>query len=131
MPAVDLVELIRKLPPDSALCRAESDNWGPVDENAARMLDIEAFRVELEWADRHADPEDRELQRERALAKRDGIKPPPHPIIPPVAARPPRVAMQRWQEYHAEVEKYQLDSGPQFVTLDEFDEALEVVEERI
>ncbi|MFD8496343.1 hypothetical protein [Amycolatopsis sp. NPDC059657] len=114
MPAADVVALIRKLPADSALAQAENDGppWGIVEENAARMLDIAAWQAELEWVDRITDPEDRAVKRERALAKRAGIKPPNHPIVPPVAYRPPKIAELRWNEYNAAVELYNAQNEP-------------------
>lgn len=102
LPAVDLVSLIRKLPADSALAREEAGVWADWDahkENTARLLEIEAYKLELAWIDRTTDPDDKDVRRERLEAERAGIKPPPHPAVPPIAMRPAELREQRLQEY--------------------------------
>lgn len=109
MPAVDLLALIRKLPPGSALAREESGelaDWDPHKENTARLLEIESYKLEMAWIDRTTDPDDPAVKRERAQAKRNGIHPPPHPLVPPVALRPAELAQSRLDDYLAEVQKY-------------------------
>lgn len=102
LPARDLMSLIRKLPEDSALMREESGPWAGWDahkENTARLLEVMSHFLDLEWVDRITDPDDPEVKRERAMAKRAGIRPPEKPIIPPVAMRPPELAEERAREY--------------------------------
>lgn len=102
MPACDLVALVKKLPSDSALVREESGAWADWDahkENTARLLEVMAYQLELDWIDRTTDPDDPEVKRERAIAKRDGIKPSEHPIVPPVAMRPHDLAEERAEQY--------------------------------
>lgn len=114
MPAVDLVALIRGL-----------DAWGEHEENTARLLDIRAFELGLAWSDRTVDPNDRDVVRARLEAKRAGLKPPPRPLVPPVALRPPGAAEQRLREYIAEAGQFQpQQAGEHQVSSDEFDEAL-------
>lgn len=102
LPACDLVALVRKLPSGSALVREESGpwaNWDAHKENTAQLLEVMAYFLELEWVDRITDPDDPEVKRERAVAKREGVKPSPKPIIPPVAMRPHELAEERARDY--------------------------------
>jgi hypothetical protein len=102
MPAVDLVALIRKLPLEAATVKEELGpwaNWDAHKENTAQALEVMSYFLDLEWVDRITDPEDPEVKRARAAAKRAGIKPPEKPIIPPVAMRPPELAEERVREY--------------------------------
>jgi hypothetical protein len=131
MPAVDLAARVHRLAkiPSSALADLLTDGtaeWGPHEENTARLLEAQDYALQLVWVDRTTDPEDRELKRERAAALREGIKPPKRPMIPPTAYRPKPLAAQRLQEYLDLVEAYQLPDGPQFLSLDEFDAALDI-----
>lgn len=73
--------------------------WGPHEENTAQLLDIRAYELDLAWADRTINPDDQDVRRERLEAKRNGIKPPEHPIVPPVAHRPAELAEERLQQY--------------------------------
>lgn len=110
----------------SSLARNLGTNWGPHEENTARLLEIENYKLELAWIDRTADPDDPQVKRDRAEAKRNGIKPPPHPLVPPVALRPEGLAQNRLDAYLAEVEKY--SSTPkrerQLVSSAEFDKLM-------
>lgn len=115
LPAVDLVALISKLPEDSALAREEAGPWGSWDahkENTARLLEIESYKLQLAWADRIADPDDQDAKRARAQAKRAGIKPPPHPMVPPVAMRPHELSELRIQEYMDQVATFEVQASP-------------------
>ena len=112
--------------PGSALHRTVAGGWGPHEENTARLYEALSYWLELAWVDRTTDPEDPQVKRERAEAKRAGIKPPPHPLIPPVALRPSEIADQRFQAYLDEVGQYQTKSqeqqgGKRQVSSDEFD----------
>lgn len=111
MPAVDIVDLVNGL-----------QHWGPHEENTALLLEAQHYALELAWADRTIDPNDPEAIKARRDAERAGVKPPPHPMIPPVAHRPPELAEQRLQQY---VEQITAHRTPQrekvMVSLDEFD----------
>lgn len=112
--------------PGSALHRAVTGGWGWHEENTARLYEALSYWLDLTWADRTTDPDDPEVKRERARAKREGITPPPHPLIPPVALRPPEVADERLQSYLDEIEQYQVRAhgGKRQVSSTEFDRLL-------
>lgn len=115
MPAVDLLSLIKKLPSESALAREESGPWGRWDahkENTARLLEVMSYRLDLEWTDRTTDPNDPDLKRERAAAKRAGLKPPDRPIVPPVAMRPRELAEEHAQQYADAIAAHQVKASP-------------------
>lgn len=114
MPAVELVCLIDGLEP-----------WGPHEENTALLLEAERYKLDLAWADRTVDPNDREVIRARREAERAGIKPPRHPMIPPIANRPPEIADLRLQQYLDQITAHQ-EGGREkvLVSLDEFDASL-------
>lgn len=112
--------------PGSALNRAAAGGWGWHEENTARLYEALNYWLELAWIDRTTDPDDPEVKRDRIEAKRAGIKPPPHPLIPPVALRPSEVADERFQAYLEEVGHYQTkrqeqQGGKRQVSSDEFD----------
>jgi hypothetical protein len=94
MPASRLVALILGL----------DDHWGPHEENTARLLEAQSYALEFAYADRTIDPEDPAVKAERARNKKR--KPPPHPIVPPVAFRPKRYADERMAEYVEQIGKY-------------------------
>lgn len=129
----DLLSFIRKLPRDSALAREEAGEWGDWDahkENTARLLEIESYKLELAWIDRITDPDDREVRRERLEAERAGIKPPPHPMVPPIAMRPAGIGEERLQEYLDAVSAFgPPPREPRLVDMDEFDRVMGLVTE--
>jgi hypothetical protein len=104
-----------------ALYRGLRDHWGPHEENTARLLEVRSYALDLTWADRTIDPNDPEVIRERRAARHR--KPPPHPIIPPIALRPPWAADERMRDYTAALEAHQPSTAPRTVTLDEWDRA--------
>jgi hypothetical protein len=128
-PGIDIATMVQRLVHirGSALRRLLLDDdaeWGPDEENRARQLEVEAYRLELDWVEHTTDPNDPATIRERNEAKRRGDRPPRRPIIPPVALRPAAVADRRWQAYLDEL--LQLDPKPtkELVTLDEFDRVI-------
>ncbi|WP_410633378.1 hypothetical protein [Amycolatopsis sp. cmx-4-83] len=138
MPAVDLVAYVHRLTRirDAALYDLLSDgltHWGPHEENTALLLEAQAYKLELAWSDRITDPDDPKLKRERAQAKKAGIKPPPHPLIPPVAHRPDSLAEQRLREYIDAVECYRAGPAPEVKHLSsrEFDRAMGLTAEHV
>ena len=86
---------------------------------------MQSWLGDLEWARETTDPNDPQISRQRLEEKRRGIKPPPHPLIPPVAHRPPGIAQDRLNQYLAQLTER---TGPQrvrsSVSRHEFDEAL-------
>ncbi|HEY3483326.1 MAG TPA: hypothetical protein VGL02_31005 [Streptomyces sp.] len=124
---------VRRLPAieESALAALLGVNWSPHMENTARLYEVLAYRLDLEWADRTADPDDREVKRRRAEDKRRGVKPPPRPLIPPVALRPVDLAQQRLDAYLAEVAKYAAPARERvFVSSRQFDDLLDLETEQ-
>jgi hypothetical protein len=94
MPASRLVSLILGL----------DNQWGPHEENTARLLEAQSYSLDFTWADRTIDPDSDEAKAARAEAKRR--KPPPHPIVPPVAFRPKKFADERMAEYVEQIGPY-------------------------
>lgn len=74
-------------------------------ENLAMLVDRDDYWLNSEYASWTSDPDDPEAKRERARRKRDGIKPPPLPILPPVAMRPPELAAKRAEQYRGAMPK--------------------------
>lgn len=105
-------------------------DWDAHKENTARLLEIEAYKLELAWIDRTTDPDDKEVRRARLEAERSGIKPPPHPMIPPVAMRPVELREQRLQEYLDIVAAHNSGRDAQLVGTDEFEDRLGLVVEK-
>lgn len=129
MPAADFVVLVQQLvsTPGSALRRhllGDGAAWGPHEENTARLLDLTEHEVQTAWTDRITDPEDPEVMRERAEAKRKNHKPPPTPLILPVALRPEKIAEQRFMEYVEAAAKLVPQRVKESVSSSEFDAAL-------
>jgi hypothetical protein len=138
MPAVDFVAYVHRLTRirDAALYDLLSDglsHWGPHEENTALLYEHQAYALELLWSDRTADPDDPAVKRERAQAKRAGIKPPPHPLIPPVAHRPDSLAEQRLREYLDQVQQYRAGPPPEvkYLTSNDFDRELGLTAEHV
>lgn len=66
--------------------------WSHSDENLAMLIDRLDYWLTSEYSSWVTDPNDPEVKRARAERKRSGVKPPPVPLIPPVAHRPPQQA---------------------------------------
>jgi hypothetical protein len=138
MAAVDLVAHVHRLTRirDSALYDLLTDglaHWGPHEENTALLLEAQVYALELVWADRITDPDDPAVKRDRLKAKRAGIKPPPHPLIPPIAHRPDSLAERRLHEYLEAIERYQAGPPPEvkYLTSNEFDRELGLTAEHV
>jgi hypothetical protein len=114
MPAVDLVDLVNGL-----------SHWGPHEENTALLYEAERYKLELDWADRTVDPESPDVKAARREAELAGIKPPAHPLIPPIAQRPREIADLRIQQYLDDVAA--ANTAPRekvMVSLDEWEHAI-------
>lgn len=101
MPGRDLVNLVQQL----------HQEWGPHEENTALLLETLTAQLDWGWADRTIDPEDPKVKAEQE--KRKKIKPPPHPILRPVACRPVKQDQERWEAYATEIAKYVPPEKPQ------------------
>ncbi|WP_418346166.1 hypothetical protein [Rhodococcus pyridinivorans] len=67
------------------------------------LVDRENYWLNSEYASWVTDPNDREVKEERLRRQRLGIKPPPMPLLPPVALRPPDLAQLRLSQYDTAV----------------------------
>lgn len=66
--------------------------WTHTDENLAMLIDRLDYWLLSEYGQWTYDPDDPENKLARAERKKSGMKPPPVPILTPVAQRPPRQA---------------------------------------
>lgn len=98
--------------------------WGADEENRARLLEVESYRLDLQWTDRVTDPNDKAVKRAMLEAERDGVKPPARPIIPPAALRPNDLAEERMQDYIDQLVATAPKPAKELVTLDEFDRVI-------
>lgn len=76
----------------------DDEAWTHSDENLAALIDRLDFWLTQSWAQWTTDPDDPEVRKRRLEQKRDGVKPPPIPIIPPIARRPEAItaAIEQW-----------------------------------
>lgn len=122
-PAIDLVSRVRKLPPESQLAREEAGDladWSKLAENVARLVDLVEFWLSSEYAKWTADED------EIKASRRNRRKPPPHPLIAPVAQRPPSVHHRLTEQYEAMASEFRVEPPVQrMVTDEEFDELLD------
>jgi hypothetical protein len=134
MPLASLDRLLRQLPADSRTVRTEmgSDlhDWAHglayLNINMAHLVDLMQMWLDHEYAGWVADPD--ELEKERRRRKRAGIKPPPVPLIEPVAARPAEVHQQLAEVHQQQLVMFGQTQGPliEQVTSEEFDRLLEL-----
>lgn len=138
---MELAELLEELPPDSATGRAELGDmagWSMLASNVAELVDLMTHWLYAKHAEWTTDPEDPETKRRNEARKRAGYKPPPIPIIAPVAIRPPSLAaayQRRYEELAAQfrdpmvdvlTEGVEVRPGVRRVTSDMFTKALGV-----
>ena len=93
----DVVAAIRGLPLGSATARAELGDridWNHLAANVATLVDLMSYTVHAEYVQWTTDPDDPQVKADRERRKKQGIKPPPVPIVPPVAFRPESVATE-------------------------------------
>jgi hypothetical protein len=74
-------------------------------ENLAMLVDRDDYWLNSEYSQWVTNPDDPEVKAERARRLKEGIKPPPTPLLRPVAHRPTELAAKLWEKYGAEVEK--------------------------
>jgi hypothetical protein len=103
--------------------------------NLAELVDLMHYWLHSEYAKWITDPEDPQVKAEADRRKRAGIKPPPMPLIMPVAHRPPSLAEQYRKQYEQLVSQYgdrpdapldphNLPKGKHWVSSELFDMAL-------
>lgn len=101
---------VKKLPSGSQLAREEMGDladWGYLAENVAQLVDVMSAWLNYEYANWTADPD--EVEAERKKRKRAGRKPPPFPLIQPIAARPPSRRDALIEEYLARSAEFETD----------------------
>lgn len=81
-------------------------DWTHLAANVAGLFDLMSFWLHSEYARWTTDPDDPDYRRAVRERRRAGIKPPPFPIPPPVAHRPPSVATEYRQAYDELTELY-------------------------
>jgi hypothetical protein len=128
VPAVDLAVLVRQIAntPGSALNRllvTDAEGWGPHEENTARLLEIQAYQLDLDWAARIHDPDDPDTKARMTEAKRNRQKPPAKPIVPPIAIRPPAAAEAALQHYLDQIKRFAGPPEEPTPTLDDWEAA--------
>lgn len=97
------------MPTDSATARAELGDrvdWGHLAANVAYLVDLVSYQVHSDYTVAVTDPEDPDVKSAMEVRKRLGIKPPPVPLVPPVAVRPATVAVEHEAAFQALVERF-------------------------
>lgn len=82
------------------------DSWTHTDENIARLVDRDDYYLRSMYSQWTTDPEDPEVKREIERRRRHGVKPPPEPLIPPIAERPLKQTVDMWEKYKEMTNKY-------------------------
>ncbi|RVW03008.1 hypothetical protein [Rhodococcus xishaensis] len=75
-------------------------------ENLAMLVDRDDYWLGSEYRQWTTDPDDPEVKAARARWKASGRKPPPHPLLAPVALRPPQTHAKLVEKYLADVAKH-------------------------
>ena len=106
LPARDVAALI-------ADANQREDQAARDSENLAMLVDRVSFEMTWGYVGDTTDPDDPEVKRDRALRAKYGIKPPPTPIVPPVAHRAPEITAEMVARYQAAQEPYRIpDTQP-------------------
>jgi hypothetical protein len=100
-------------------------DWNHLAANLADLVDLMSYWLGNEYAKWIHDPDDPETKRRDAERRRRKVKPPPMPLIPPIAHRPPSVAGQYQERYLQLLTEHAPDPGPTktVVSLDEWERA--------
>ncbi|MBF5002217.1 hypothetical protein IRT45_34435 [Nocardia sp. BSTN01] len=77
-------------------------------ENIARLVDRLDYLLNFDYVGGTTDPDDPEVKRDRERRKAAGIKPPPLPILAPIALRDPDVTAELAERARAEHQKYEV-----------------------
>lgn len=89
-------------------------------ENLAMLIDRIDYTLNSEYYDRITDPDDPKLKAERNRREALGIKPPPQPLIPPVALRPDSYHRARLAVYEALVDQYRVPDDTGQLTVEQY-----------
>jgi hypothetical protein len=112
----------------SQLAREEAGDmadWGHLAENVARLVDLMQTWLNYEYANWTADPD--EVEARRRKHKKAGIKPPPFPLVQPVASRPKSLQDHLVNEYVETAAQYQLpveETRQKLISSDDLDALL-------
>jgi len=109
VPAIALAQLVNQLPASSATGRAEMGDmadWSLIATNLADLVDLMSYWLRSEYSRWITDPDDPEVKKALEQRKKSGVKPPPIPLVEPVAARPPSLAKLYQQQYAQLLEHY-------------------------
>lgn len=82
------------------------DKWTMTDENIARLVDRDDYYLNAKYGQWTTDPDDPEVKAEQAKQKLNKQKPPPNPILTPVAMRPTEITNQIIETNIKIAEKY-------------------------
>lgn len=93
-------------------------DWSKLAENVARLVDLTEYWLRSEYAKWTADED------EIKAARRNRRKPPPFPLVPPVAERPPSIQERLDAQYEAISSEFNVDRSPRLVSDEEFDHLL-------
>lgn len=140
IPATVLSDLLEHLPPESASGRAELGDladWSLLATNVADLVDLMHYWLHSEYLKWVTDPDDPEVKRAQEERKRSGRKPPPFPLVPPVAARPQSLAAdyrKRYEDLAAEFAEppdpeamgVEVRPGVRRVSSDDFDRIFDI-----
>ncbi|MFC9786430.1 hypothetical protein [Rhodococcus sp. NPDC127528] len=72
-------------------------------ENLAMLVDRHDYWLNSEYSTWTTDPDDPEVKAERARRKRAGLKPPPRPLLIPVACRTPEAVTRLLEQHIADI----------------------------
>lgn len=85
-------------------------------ENLAMLVDRLNFGLNLDYVEAVTDPEDPQVKRDRLERKKRGIKPPPLPLLAPIAQRDPVITAElvaRYRDANKPYEVSEPEPGPQ------------------
>lgn len=98
--------------------------WTYTDENLALLVDRLDYWLTSEYGSWVTDPNDPEVKRKRQERKQAGVKPPPIPIITPVAKRPPEQDQRAREEAKFLQTLFEKGNSPTESKLDALDKLL-------
>ncbi|EOM78096.1 hypothetical protein DW322_11300 [Rhodococcus rhodnii] len=84
-------------------------------ENVAMLVDRDDFYLNSEYSSWITDPDDPDVKAAQARRKKSKVKPPPAPLLRPVAQREPIRMVELVKRYHAELEKHAIPEKPKDV----------------